>query len=1277
MQSKDRKKENKDFKKRIAELEMLVAKHQKFEDALRQALRREYDDREKRITEQTADLIAANSQLRQEVIERRRAEDALHYRAELERLIATLSTNFIKLLPDETDESINKALENIGRFVDVDRTYVVLLSDDGKSISDVYEWCSEDVKPQIQGIKGRSIEDEFPWFDKKIKKRGLFHLYFSEDLLIEIKEYLKAHKIQSLMNVPMFCGRSFIGFVGFASIRTKKTWEIDIIALLRIVGEIFANAIEHKRMELALRKSENKYRLLFECASDGIVVLDTEGSVLDCNDAYLELTGIDRKEILGKHISNFMAEKYKKLFIQKIPLIKKEGNAEFELEIISKEGKTTPLWCKITAICDESGKFKGMFTHCRDVTKRRRDVEILRKAHKEMQKKVVEHNDNLLLTRTLLDREKAELRRAEEAIRLAYAEIDQIFNTAADGMGIIDINYNVLQVNNTLMKIFNISKDDLGGKKCYDLFPSSLCHSSNCPMVKLPEDKIHRIEKRIKVKQKDGSKIPCILTATPFHGHGGEFIGIIENFKDIRDFPKIHGILKKEILRNRQMFDIFIEGFFMVDMQGNFVYTNQAFSDLVGYSQDELACMKMRDLHFGEDSERRTEIKEGNGKKESKKFDTGYLHKNGTIIKACVSTSNVKIGVNKYLISSVREMTEHEDMEKRFRIFSSFLKHSEEGIAMVDIKDDLLYVNRAFADMHGLTPKEIIGKNLSVCLSPQQMQFIDMSKLKIREKDECAVGAWYPGADGKLFPSEISKSFIMDTNGNPAAKLIIIKNITDKKRYIEIAKKRLETEKAFLNAFNDSAFLLDKAGVILALNEKAARYIGKKIEDIVGRYFYDFFPQYLSKQRKSKIEEVIHSAKAIDFNDGSGDDRYHMNFYPILDEQGDVSKIAILLQDIPRLRWEKEKSATSFSGKKEGRDHNFDSFEVPLKREDKTGLRDFTGLKYNLEAKDKHQRFSFEGIIGRNKRLWQLFDILPSVAASVSTVLIQGESGTGKHLIARAIHNLSPRMDKPFIIVNCGALPDTLLESELFGYKAGAFTDAKKDKMGRFAIAEGGSLFLDEIGDISPAMQVRLLRFLQERVYEPLGSIKTIKADVRIITATNKNLMDLVKEGRFREDLYYRINVVRLDLPPLRERLEDVNLLVDHFIAQLNNQRSKKITGITEEAMICLLSYDYPGNIRELENIIERSFVLCQSDKIGKRDLPESLCTTLAIDYSKKRDLTTFMKMEAAFLMNVLRQNNWSRISTARQLGIHKATLFRKIKSLGLKLPPSTKKTDN
>ena len=218
-------------------------------------------------------------------------------------------------------------------------------------------------------------------------------------------------------------------------------------------------------------------------------------------------------------------------------------------------------------------------------------------------------------------------------------------------------------------------------------------------------------------------------------------------------------------------------------------------------------------------------------------------------------------------------------------------------------------------------------------------------------------------------------------------------------------------------------------------------------------------------------------------------------------------------------------------------------------------------------------------------------------------MLLEGETGTGRELFARAIHNLSPRGKKPFVAANCGALPDPLLESELFGYKAGAFTDARKDKPGRVAAAEGGTLFLDEIGDMSAALQVRLLRFLQERVYEPLGSTQPLRADVRMIAATNENLADLVTSHHFRDDLYYRINVVRLRIPPLRERMEDLPLLVDHFIARFNVLQNKQVTGVSNDLLACLMSYHHPGNVRELESIIERSFVLCRSGQIELRHL--------------------------------------------------------------------------
>ena len=317
--------------------------------------------------------------------------------------------------------------------------------------------------------------------------------------------------------------------------------------------------------------------------------------------------------------------------------------------------------------------------------------------------------------------------------------------------------------------------------------------------------------------------------------------------------------------------------------------------------------------------------------------------------------------------------------------------------------------------------------------------------------------------------------------------------------------------------------------------------------------------------------------------------------------------------------------------------------------------------------KELHQSYTFEDIISQNHQMQNLFDILPNIAESNTTVLIVGESGTGKEIFARAIHNIGPRKDKPFVAVNCGALPDTLLESELFGYKAGAFTDAKKDKPGRFALAEGGTIFLDEIGDISAALQVRLLRVLQERTYEPLGAISSVKADVRIIAATNKNLEKQVKDEKFRDDLYYRVNVVKLSLPPLRDKKEDIPLLVDRFISRFNRLHNKNIGGVTDEVLTILLGYDYPGNIRELENIIEHCFVLCQDEIIEAKHLPASVHPTLKMDKIESSRPATIKQMEVILINQALRRNKGNKTVTAKELGIDKSTLFRKMKAFDIK----------
>ncbi len=334
------------------------------------------------------------------------------------------------------------------------------------------------------------------------------------------------------------------------------------------------------------------------------------------------------------------------------------------------------------------------------------------------------------------------------------------------------------------------------------------------------------------------------------------------------------------------------------------------------------------------------------------------------------------------------------------------------------------------------------------------------------------------------------------------------------------------------------------------------------------------------------------------------------------------------------------------------------------------GVETFRDLSQVEELqKELEGRFSLGDIIGRSRVMRDLFGLLPAIAASDSTVVIHGASGTGKELFARALHELSPRQGKPFVAINCGALPDTLLESELFGHKAGAFTDAKSDKPGRFAIAEGGTVFLDEIGDISPAMQVRLLRVLQEKVYEPLGAIEPVEADVRVVVATHRDLAQLVEDGTFREDLFYRINVIRLELPSLRERREDIPLLVDHFVGRFNRLQGKDVIGVSDEVLAVLMQQDYPGNARELENIIEHAFVLCRGGVIEIQHLPPELGRDPNVPSRTSSSGMTLSTMESLHIADALKRNEGNRKAAAEELGIHPSTLFRKIKDLGIETP--------
>ena len=324
-------------------------------------------------------------------------------------------------------------------------------------------------------------------------------------------------------------------------------------------------------------------------------------------------------------------------------------------------------------------------------------------------------------------------------------------------------------------------------------------------------------------------------------------------------------------------------------------------------------------------------------------------------------------------------------------------------------------------------------------------------------------------------------------------------------------------------------------------------------------------------------------------------------------------------------------------------------------------------LKYQFNSEIKG-RYTFYDMVGKDPAIQKIFDIVPVVAASDATILIEGPTGTGKDVLAKVIHYASKRSNKPLVKVNCAALPDNLLESEMFGYVKGAFTGADKNKPGRFQEADGGTIFLDEIGDLPLSLQAKLLRVLEDQEFYPLGSRKTTRVDVRIISATNQNLVRLVRERRFREDLFYRLNVMRLELPPLKDRRGDIPLLISHILKRLSATRDTRVEKFSNDAMEVLLNYNYPGNVRELENIIEHALIVCQGKIIGRNHLPLSLQGGIPSQPTEAASSfdSSLEASEKAIILDMLQKYNWNKGKTASALNINRTTLWRKMKKYSI-----------
>ncbi|HEB51409.1 MAG TPA: PAS domain-containing protein [Desulfobulbus sp.] len=778
-----------------------------------------------------------------------------------------------------------------------------------------------------------------------------------------------------------------------------------------------------------------------------------------------------------------------------------------------------------------------------------------------------------------------------------------ILDNLSEGVLTVDTDLKIVTFNKAAEKITSISEQDAVGRFCPEIFRSP-DGDDFCLLGQV-------LEQRKPVRQVtrhllvDEHTIPLLVSASPLVDSSGTLIGGIQSFQEIT-----------EIFHRQLILDSIFDGVFTVDLDQRITFFNQAAVALTGFRPGEVLGRHFADVlkMAGSEPPERSALVRAMETGRPASQENVYLEvKEGRILPVSVSAAPL-IDARGHFFGGVQSFRDNTDRIQTDLI----LDHVVDGVFTVDPRGRITSFNRAAARITGYDPEEVLGRSCT--------HLFANSECAQREREllspESGVEHWIDktiyirGKNDRIVPVAMSSVPMTGRDRQLLGMVQTFRDITD----------RIE-QQYILDSVADGVFTVDRNYVITSFNRAAETITGYSADQVLGRPCREVFDTGIctsgcplaraieSRSRVTVAEQVIHG------RDG-GRIPVQVSATALIDDTGNVIGGVETFKD----------------------------------------LTEVTRLRRRLSEESKKT-----GIISRSPRMQKILSVLPEFARSESTILILGESGTGKELIAQVIHKLSPRKDKPFVAVNSGALPDTLLESELFGYKAGAFTDARKDRKGRFAAAEGGSLFLDEIGDISQAMQVKLLRVIQSRTYEPLGSNTPVKTDVRIITATNRKLDEMVRNKEFREDLYYRLNVVKIELPPLRERMEDLPILIDHFIQRFNRQRNKKISGISDEALAILKGYDFPGNIRELENIIEYAFIMCHDAAILPRHLPEDF-----LDRSNSggkavlRQPMTLAEVEKQAILEALKRNDYKKMKTCRELGISKDTLRRKLKAYGV-----------
>lgn len=780
----------------------------------------------------------------------------------------------------------------------------------------------------------------------------------------------------------------------------------------------------------------------------------------------------------------------------------------------------------------------------------------------------------------------------------------------ASGFVTVDQDWIVTACNQKAALILGIDEKNIVGRHCREIFYNDPRFTSICShLVPLTKGKGSQSVELILGNPVTGEKNAVRLRVVTIPGKSGAIVGAIIGFAD----------LTEPLAASRLALNSITEGVFTVDKNFQITSFNMAAEKISGWQEKEVLGQCCRKIFKASICRSTCAILDCIRSKSSISNRIAYIEgRDGRSIPIKINAAPL-FDMYQNVIGGVETFVDITSTLQNELILAAVA----DGVFTVDPEGRITSFNRAAEEITGFQESEVSGKICSQLLfSSNSAQSCPLTACMKEKQSVVDRELFIIHKDGYSVPVSVSAAPLLGHNQQVLGGVQSFRNNT-----VHLQKELI------LDSVADGVFTVDRDWRITSFNLSAELITGWRREDAVGSYCSDVFCSSICGKNCAVAESLYTgkpvSNRSITIKNRSGKDvSVGISAAPLVDHDGNV-----------------------LGGVETFRDLSVEKI-----------------LRLQLT-----QKYTFEQLISKSPAMQRIFQIMPDIAKSESNVLILGESGTGKELVASALFHASFRNSRPFVVVNCGALPDTLLESELFGYKAGAFTDAKKDKIGRFAAAEGGTIFLDEIGDIPQSLQVKLLRVLQHKVYEPLGSNTPVKADVRIIAATNKDLLELVKQGTFRDDLYYRLNVVNILLPPLRDRLEDIPLLVEHFVEKFRAEKQKDIVGVSDEVIALFMRYRFPGNIRELENIIEYGFILCPGGYIHPQHLPDTFVEKIEVGDSRVLPAATGLtleEMEKLAIEQALSRNGWKKMKTCRELGISKDTLRRKISQYGIIPPP-------